>query len=250
MIHKTTLFSVIELAWFEVKIKYARSILGPFWITLSMIIFISGLSFVFVSLFGVSVNKTMPWIALGIVIWNYISSYIDDSSTLFIHTRLTNMRITPLKLIVINMFKHLIIFAHNSLVIVAIILIFNLKITYTYFYLIFAFIIIIANSISFGILIGFLCCRYRDFILIIRNLIYLMFLMTPIFWMPDLLKGNRMILADINIVYQVIQSVRDPLLGNPLSGYTILYLSIFTFFISIFSFFIYKKFHRRLIFWI
>ena len=61
------------------------------------------------------------------------------------------MRIITLKLIVINMFKHLIIFAHNSLVIVAIILIFNLKITYTYFYLIFAFIIIIANSISFGI---------------------------------------------------------------------------------------------------
>ena len=77
-----------------------------------------------------------------------------------------------------------------------------------------------------------------------------MFLMTPIFWMPDLLKGNRMILADINIVYQVIQSVRDPLLGNALSSYTILYLSIFTFFISIFSLFIYKKFHRRLIFWI
>ena len=65
-----------------------------------------------------------------------------------------------------------------------------------------------------------------------------MFLMTPIFWMPDLLKGNRMILADINIVYQVIQSVRDPLLGNPLSvtqSYIYQFLHfLFQFFLSLF----------------
>ena len=250
MIHKTTILSMLELAWFEVKVKYARSVLGPFWITLSMVVLIGGLSFVFVSLFGVSLQKTMPWIALGIVIWNYISNYIDESSTLFVDGRILNVRIAPIKLITINMFKHLIILAHNSVVILAVIIIFNLKITANYFYLIFAFFIIITNSISFGILFGFLCCRYRDFILIVRNLIYLIFLMTPIFWMPELLKGNRMILADINIVYQIIQSVRGPLLGNALSSYTITYLSIFTIVTAIFALIIYKKFHKKIVFWI
>ncbi len=250
MIHKTTLLSVLELAWFEVKIRYARSILGPFWITLSMIILISGLSFVFVSMFGVPLSKTMPWITIGIIIWNYISSYLDEASTLFIDGRILNMRISPLKLITINMFKHLIILIHNSVVILAIILIFDLKITSNYFYLFFAFFIIIVNSISFGILFGFLCCRYRDFILIIRNLIYLIFLMTPIFWMPDILKGNRMILADVNIVYQFIQSVRDPILGNSLSAYSITYLCMFTLIIAILALIIFKKFHKRIVFWI
>ncbi len=250
MIHKTTLFSMFELAWFDVKIRYARSILGPFWITLSMIILIAGLSFVFVSLFAVPIEKTMPWVTLGIVIWNYISTYLDEASTLFIDGRILNMRISPMKLIIINIFKHLIILAHNSVVIVAVIFLFDLKITVNYFYLLFAFIIIITNSISFGVLFGFLCCRYRDFILIIRNLIYLLFLMTPIFWMPDVLKGNRMILADINIVYQIIQSVRDPILGNPLSSYTITYLSTFTILITFLAILIYKRFHRKLVFWI
>jgi len=187
---------------------------------------------------------------LGIVIWNYISTYLDEASTLFIDGRILNMRIAPLKLIIINIFKHLIILAHNSVVIVAVVIIFDLKITANYFYLLFAFFIIVTNSISFGVLFGFLCCRYRDFILIIRNLIYLLFLMTPIFWMPDVLKGNRMILADVNIVYQMIQSVRDPILGNALSSYTLTYLSVFTFLITLLALVIYQKFHKRIVFWI
>ena len=250
MIHKTTIFSMFELAWFDVKIRYTRSILGPFWITLSMVILISGLSFVFVSLFAVPLHKTMPWVTLGIIIWNYISTYLDEASTLFIDGKILNMKIEPMKLIIIYIFKHLIILAHNSVVIIAVILIFDLKITANYFYLFFAFFVIILNSISFGVLFGFLCCRYRDFILIIRNLIYLIFLMTPIFWMPDVLKGNRMILADINIVYQMIQSVRDPILGNALSSYTITYLSVFTFITSILAIIIYKKFKKKIVFWI
>ena len=88
MIHKTTLLSMFELAWFDVKIRYTRSILGPFWITLSMIILIAGLSFVFVSLFAIPIEKTMPWVTLGIVIWNYISTYLDEASTLFIDGRI------------------------------------------------------------------------------------------------------------------------------------------------------------------
>ena len=250
MIHKTTIFSMLELAWFDVKMRYARSVLGPFWITLSMIILIGGLSFVFVSLWAIPLQRTMPWIALGIIIWNYISTYLDEACGLFIDGRILNMRISPLKMIVINIFKHLIILLHNSVVIIAVIIFFDLKITANYFYLIFSFIIIIINSISFGVLFGFLCCRFRDFILIIRNLIYLIFLMTPIFWMPDVLKGNRMILADVNIVYQMIQSIREPILGNALTGYTISYLSIFTLVTAIFSIIIYKKFYKRLVFWI
>ena len=136
---------MLELAWFDVKMRYARSVLGPFWITLSMIILIGGLSFVFVSLWAIPLQRTMPWIALGIIIWNYISTYLDEACGLFIDGRILNMRISPLKMIVINIFKHLIILLHNSVVIIAVIIFFDLKITANYFYLIFSFIIIIIN---------------------------------------------------------------------------------------------------------
>lgn len=244
------LSSSLEIAWLEVKSKYARSLLGPFWITLSMIILISGLSFVFVSLFGIPIEKTLPWIAIGIIVWNFINTYLDDSCQVFISDKHLNIKMSPIKMIFINIFKNSIIFFHNSIVLIPIIIFTDLKVNFAYFFLIFSFIIIFLNAFSFGILFGFLCCRFRDFYLIIKNILYLLFLMTPIFWMPEVLKGNRMLLADVNILYQIIQMVRDPLLGNIPGSYSIIYVCTFTLFIFIISLFVYKKFKNKVIFWI
>ena len=244
------LSSSLEIAWLEVKSKYARSLLGPFWITLSMIILISGLSFVFVSLFGIPLKKTLPWIAIGIIVWNFINTYLDDSCQVFISDKHLNIKMSPIKMVFINIFKNSIIFFHNSIVLIPVIIFTDLKVAPTYFFLIFSFFIIFVNAVSFGILFGFLCCRFRDFYLIIKNILYLLFLMTPIFWMPEVLKGNRMLLADVNILYQIIQMIRDPLLGNIPNIYSITYVCIFTLLISITSFFVYKKFKNKVIFWI
>ena len=244
------LSSSFEIAWLEVKSKYARSLLGPFWITLSMIILISGLSFVFVSLFGIPLKKTLPWIAIGIIVWNFINTYLDDSCQVFISDKHLNIKMSPIKIVFINIFKNSIIFFHNSIVLIPVIIFTDLKVTPTYFFLIFSFFIIFVNAFSFGVLFGFLCCRFRDFYLIIKNILYLLFLMTPIFWMPEVLKGNRMVLADVNILYQIIQMIRDPLLGNIPSSYSIIYVCIFTLLISIVSYFVYKKFKNKVILWI
>ena len=140
--------SLYLLAWFQIKLKYTRSFFGPFWITLSTVILIGGLSFVFVSLFGIPLKETMPWIANGIIIWNYISMLIDESTEVFNKPILANMKITPFELTMITVFKNLIIFAHNSVIIVSIVIIFKLPITLNLLFLFYGFFIIIINSLS------------------------------------------------------------------------------------------------------
>ena len=68
--------------------------------------------------------------------------------------------------------------------------------------------------------------------------------------MPDVLKGNRAILADYNILFQLIQTIRDPLLGNSLSTYNLLFTSLFTLFFAIFTILIYKKYAKKFNLWI
>ena len=41
------LTSCLELSWIDIKLRYSRSILGPFWIVLSSMVLIGGLTFVF-----------------------------------------------------------------------------------------------------------------------------------------------------------------------------------------------------------
>ena len=52
------LVSCFQLSWIEIKLRYARSILGPVWIVLSSIILIGGLTFVFNSLWGMDVKAS------------------------------------------------------------------------------------------------------------------------------------------------------------------------------------------------
>ena len=68
--------------------------------------------------------------------------------------------------------------------------------------------------------------------------------------MPDLLKGNRALLADWNIIYQLIQTIRDPLLGMSLNKFNLMYTSSFTLVFIILTIFIYKKYEKRFNLWI
>lgn len=244
------LSSSFLIAWLQVKSRYARSTLGPFWITINMLVLISGLSFVFWSLFGIPVKKVLPWITIGIVTWNYINTYLDEACTIFTTDKLLNVKISPIKNILINIFKNFIIFLHNAVIIVPVLFLTDIQISWSIFFLIFTLIFFFLNSISLGIILGFLCARFRDFHLVVKNFLYLMFLMTPIFWTPDILKGNRMLLADLNILYQFIQMVRDPLLGKIPNLYSIVYVSCFSIIIIFISAIVYRKYKNEVIFWI
>lgn len=244
------LLSYISLGWIEVKLRYTRSLLGPFWITLSACVLIGGMTLVNLSLFKVNISEVMPWIAIGIITWNYISTTIEESLALFEDQKLLNVRIDPIELVAINVSKNIIIFFHNLVIVIPVVIFFKLPITINYIFLIYALSIFLINSFSFSILFGFLCLRYRDFILIIKNLLFLLFLMTPIFWIPANLNNNRIALADYNIMFQIIQTIRDPLLGNSLSIYCITVTSIFTLLISLIALFVYKRNKNKIVFWI
>jgi lipopolysaccharide transport system permease protein len=240
----------LYLGWLQVKLKYTRSLLGPLWITISTIILIAGMSLVNLSLFKVEIAQVMPWIAVGITCWGYISTVIEDSLKIFEDQKLLNIAITPFEVAAINVSKNFITFIHNLFIIIIVVIIFKLPVTLNYFYLIYGCFILIINSFSFTIIFGILCVRFRDFVLIIKNLLFLLFLMTPIFWIPYTLNNNRIILADYNPLFQIIQTIRDPLLGNGLSLLCIIYTFIFTLLFLIIATLVYKKNHKKLVFWI
>ena len=68
--------------------------------------------------------------------------------------------------------------------------------------------------------------------------------------MPNLLKGNRALLADWNIIYQLIQTIRDPLLGISLNKFNLIYTSSFTLVFIILTIFIYQKYEKKFNLWI
>src|ERR1700743_115583 len=73
-----------SLAWHDVVSRYRGSILGPFWITLSMGLMVLGIGGVYARLFGITRHNFLPLVALGIVFFGAISGIINDGCTTFV----------------------------------------------------------------------------------------------------------------------------------------------------------------------
>src|SRR5476649_1794891 len=73
----------LHLGWVEVKQRYRRSVIGPWWISLSMLIFISVMGVVFSRLFHQSSNEYIPFFTAGYLFWTFISSSINEAAEIF-----------------------------------------------------------------------------------------------------------------------------------------------------------------------
>ena len=71
------------LGWDDIRQRYRRSILGPFWITLSMGIFILLLGVIYSRLFHIDLSTYLPYLSLGFIVWGFMSAVANDSCSAF-----------------------------------------------------------------------------------------------------------------------------------------------------------------------
>src|ERR1700686_2821463 len=75
------------LGWDDIRQRYRRSVIGPFWITLSMGIFILVLGVIYSRLFHTDLQTYLPYLTVGFVVWGFISASANDSCIAFIDAR-------------------------------------------------------------------------------------------------------------------------------------------------------------------
>ncbi len=108
------------LGWNDVRQRYRRSTLGPFWITLATTIFIGVMTFVYSGLFNQKIDTFLPFVASGLVIWAMISTCLIEGVNVFITSSPVIKQVPgPLPVHVFRlMWQQVIYFLHNALVLV------------------------------------------------------------------------------------------------------------------------------------
>src|SRR5258708_2756319 len=66
----------LMLGWLDIRQRYRRAMIGPFWITISLAIMVGTLGVLYSSLFKLDVHEFMPYLAAGFCSWFLISSTI------------------------------------------------------------------------------------------------------------------------------------------------------------------------------
>ncbi len=216
-----------ELARVEVKQRYRRSVLGPWWISLSLLIFIVAMGEVYSRLFHEGLSSYIPFFTAGFLMWTFVSSSINESTEVFkINASFIKQVKLPFNLYI---FKHLsrqvIFLAHNLLVYLLVMLYFKLNPGWNILWFIPGFFILLINVYWICLLITLLSTRYRDTAPLINSCIQIAFFITPISWMPKLIGGHSLIMKLNPFVY-FLGATRNPLLGTAPTWHTWEYVII------------------------
>lgn len=205
------------LGWQDIKQRYRRSKLGPFWLTISMGVMIGAMGLVFGGIFNSPMHDFLPFLAIGIVLWTFISSVITEGCTAFISSDAVIKQLPlPLFLHVMRLiWRNVVILGHNVVIIPILFFVFLKPIGIVSLLAIPGFILSTVTLTWVALLAGILCTRYRDLTQIVASVLQIVFYLTPILWMPSMLaERHGYVYMDVNPFYHLIEVIRSPLLGS------------------------------------
>ena len=243
-----------HLGWQDIKQRYARSVLGPFWITISQGVLALGLGILYSLLFKLDLPTFLPFIATGFIVWGFISGCLTEGMETFIASEgLIKHLPAPLTVYALRtVWRQTLMFAHNMIVYVVIVLIFIGTLSHPYaltpdgrcgtnphaichpglgwysLSAIPAFLLLAINAGWITLFLGVISTRFRDFPQLIGSIIQLLFYLTPIVWPIDQLYagGNRdsvtwaLQFVYLNPFYHFVQIIRAPLIGQAVNGWS------------------------------
>lgn len=203
------------LGWHDIRQRYRRSVIGPFWLTISMGMMVFGLAYVYGTIFSQPLDKYLPYVAVGMIVFGLITSIANDASQVFIlSSRAILQTRAPLSLYVYQMlWRNLLMFAHNALIYLIIVLFFPVGLGLVSLLAIPGLILVIVLSVFVSMILATLSARFRDVPPIVANVTQIAFFLTPIFWTTSALKGREEFIY-LNPFYYMLEVVRMPLLGE------------------------------------
>lgn len=205
------------LGWQDVRQRYRRSALGPFWLTLSMGVMIATIGIVFGQIFNTPMRDYLPFLSAGLIIWTFISSVINEGCASFIAAEgIIKQLPIPLFVHVLRMmWRNILIFAHNIVIFPLVMLAVGRMPSWTALLSIPGLILVLINLAWLSLMLGVLCARYRDLPQIIGSVMQVVFYLTPVMWMPSLLSQRTgFYLLELNPFHHLLEVIRAPLLDQ------------------------------------
>lgn len=256
-----------RLSLLDIRSRYRRTVIGPFWNVLSVAILVVALGFVYALLWKVPYETYLPYFAAGYVTWVFITSTMNEHAGGFMTgaNMIRSMTLPVTLHIVRPLSKNILIFFHALVVyiVAALALRYNLETPLALLLAPVGLLILSANLLWIGIALAVLCSRYRDFIPVVTSVLQVAFFVTPIFWyrtelLQDL-NGDGVdaergladfLLADLNPFYHLVEIVRGPLIGHVPETLTYVVTISAAVIGLVFSLFILGRSRGRIAYWV
>ena len=216
----------LQLGWQDIKQRYRRSTLGPFWITIATGVMAVALGLLYSLLFKEELSYFLPHVTLGLILWGFIAGCIQDGAQVFIANEgLIKQLPAPLSVHVYRLvWRQTLFLAHNMIIYLIMLIIFRPHLGWDALLFFPALLLFLLNGVWVAMFFGIISTRFRDVAPLVDSLVQLCFYMTPIVWTTHTLYANetmsqRARLAEINPLYHYLEIIRSPLMGIDVPAY-------------------------------
>jgi ABC-type polysaccharide/polyol phosphate export permease len=242
-------FSITDL-----KSQYQRTLIGPWWETISLAIFLFFLSIIWAKVVNEDLNTYLPYLVTSLIIWRFMTVLVGQGTMIFLNSSelIKSFKINLSTLAIIKVYDKCLIFLHHLPIIIFFYLYFKVDVLNKSFLLLFYTVpIFLITCYSVCIILAFFNTRFRDLQSFVSMAMSVMMFFTPILWKADAIgpKANFFIVQP-NILYHYIEIIRMPMNGQNPQLLSIILTTIFTFTSFIASQYIIKKYSSRVPIWL
>ena len=205
-----------SLAWHDIVSRYRGSILGPFWITLSMGLMVLGIGFLYANLFKIPLNEFLPFVALGIVFFGVMTGIINEGCDTFVQAKgmLSQTSLPMFTFVWRTILRNLISLAHHLVIVIAVLTFYGYWGKAQPLVALVGLVLMVVNAGWISMLAAIASARFRDIPQIVVSVMQFAIFMTPVFWTPQRFSGENMAVLHLNPFFHLLEAVRAPLHGH------------------------------------
>ncbi|MCC8942023.1 glycosyltransferase [Bradyrhizobium sp. Arg68] len=213
------------LAWSDVRHRYVRSLLGPFWMSIQMAIMVAVLGSVIGHLSNASAVARLPMLAASLTAWTFLNGVVLDATTALQNSAslIKDRALPPVIFLLQCTFRQALFALHNATVPLALWLALTPRDFGGALAALPGLALFIVCTLALSLVLGALATRYRDIKPIIESSLTLAFLASPIIWTPEMIDRNAAVMR-LNPLTHLFAIWRDPLATGQVATTSLIYV--------------------------
>lgn len=241
----------LTLGWYDFTIRHRRTMIGAFWETVQVGVWIICLSVVFGHHEGHGPDY-FAYLAAGMISWNFITGTINSGASLFSKNAnyMLNLQIPFSFYVFRSITESVAKLAFQAPVYIAVLAFFPHLLSLKMLMFLPGMLVLLFTAFWVAPLLGIIGSRFNDAAYLISIAMRLLFFISPVFWKAHAGRGGRDLMAAYNPFTYFLDVVRQPLLGTMPSAKAWTVALTVTLVGSLVTYLAFRRYRQAIIFWV
>jgi lipopolysaccharide transport system permease protein len=198
----------------DIRLRFRRTGLGPFWSTLSFTLLAVALGLVYAKVLGEASRSYLPYVVVGLFVWTFAATVLQEACDSYVHAEhaLKQVYFPRSTILYRLLWRNLALLGFNLATVIIVLIVCRVNITASLLLAPAGLALLVLNLAWMSLILALAAARFRAVARLVHTLMPITMLVSPIIWRPGAALRP---LARWNPVYHAVQLVRGPILGDP-----------------------------------